>query len=222
MKTFKDRKEAGILLGKKLKKYNKARPVVLAIPRGGVVTGFYVAIQLGCDLQVILSRKMGYRSRPETAFGAVAEDGTLYLNPWYTYKLSREDILEVKKREMKQIERSIKLYRNGKSLPTLQGKVVILVDDGIATGATLFACIEMCKKLNAEKIVVAVPVAERDMPGKLIKKVDDVVILTMPEPFYAVSQVYEKFESVGDDEVLRFLDKNKAIQNFSNTLAMII
>lgn len=222
MKIFKDRKEAGLLLGKMLEKYKSSNPIVIAIPRGGVETGYYVALKLGSELEVIIARKLGYPEHPELAFGAVAEDGSLYLNPWVPQKLTQDIIEKVKKSEIKEIESRIARYRNGRPLPDLKGRTVIIVDDGIATGSTLFASIEMCKKQKPGKIVVAVPVAGHDMTDKLHKKVDDVVILTMPEPFFAVSQVYEQFDSVEDREVILFLNKSRAVKNINENLPMSI
>lgn len=98
MKIFKDRKEAGMLLGKMLEKYKSSNPIVIAIPRGGVEIGYYVALKLGCELQVIIARKLGYPEHSELAFGAVAEDGSLYLNPWIHQKLSQEIIEKFKKK----------------------------------------------------------------------------------------------------------------------------
>lgn len=207
MKIFKNRIEAGKLLGQALESYILENPIVLAIPRGGVETGYYVAHELNCDLSVIVARKLGYPHQSESAFGAIAEDDSLYLSPWVQYKLTKEDIIRVKNKESKELERRIRKYRKGKPLPDLKYRTVIIVDDGIATGATLMASIESCKKHHPKKLVVASPVATKDMEEKLIQRVDDVVILQTPDDFHAVSQVYEHFESVDDEEVIRLLDQ---------------
>ncbi len=222
MEKFRNRKEAGYLLGKALEKYKSENPIVLAIPRGGVETGYYVASHLNGELSVIIARKLGYPEQPEAAFGAVAEDGSLYLNPWIKRRLSKEDIISVRDREASVVERRVHLYRKGKPLPSLKNRTVILVDDGIATGATLLACIETCRKLQPSKIVVAVPVGGKNVKERLMTRVDDVVILSTPENFYAVSQAYEHFESVSDEEAIRLLNMRKSMNDFKEQLSLII
>jgi predicted phosphoribosyltransferase len=218
---FRNRKEAGYLLGKALEKYKTEKPIVLTIPRGGVETGYCVASHLNCELSVIIARKLGYPEQPEAAFGAVAEDGSLYLNPWIKRRLSREDIILVRNREESVVERRVKLYRKGEPLPNLKNRPVILVDDGIATGATLLACIEACRKRQPDKIVVAAPVAGKNMKDRFITRADDVVILSTPENFYAVSQAYEHFESVSDEESIRLLNMRKSMNDFKDQLTLI-
>lgn len=128
----------------------------------------------------------------------------------------------LKKNEINEIKRRVVRYRNGHPLPDLKGRIVIIVDDGIATGSTLFASIEMCQKQKPEKIIVAVPVAGHVMIDKLHKKVDDVVIITMPEPFYAISQVYEQFDPVEDREVVLFLNNSRVVKKINENLAINI
>jgi putative phosphoribosyl transferase len=221
MEMFRNRKEAGYLLGKALEKYKTEKPIVLAVPRGGVETGYCVASHLNCELSVIIARKLGYPEQPESAFGAVAEDGSLYLNPWIKRRLSREDIILVRNREESVVERRVKLYRKGEPLPNMKNRTVILVDDGIATGASLLACIEACRKRQPDKIVVAAPVAGKNMKDRLITRADDVVILSTPENFYVVSQAYEHFESVSDEEAIRLLNMRKSMNDFKDQLTLI-
>lgn len=209
---FKNRKEAGIALGKALDRYRASNPVVLAIPRGGVETGYYVANYLESDFDIIVTRKLGYPYQPEAAFGAIAEDGSLYLNPWNKRFISQTIIGSVSAKEREEINRRIDRYRGGHPLKSLENRVVILVDDGIATGATLWAAIRMCKKRNPRKLIVAAPVASLEIRQRLKKEVSDVVVLEMPDNYYAVSQVYEEFNNLNDNDVIRFIRKWKLHQ----------
>ncbi len=202
---FKNRKEAGELLAKSLESYRIEHPVVLGIPRGGVETAYYVAAHLNCELSVIVTRKLGYPTNPEAAFGAMAEDGSLYLSAYAAGKLTKQEIEKVMENERQEIQRRVQEYRNGRPLPDLLNRTVIVVDDGIATGATLFASLEMCRKLHPAKIVAAAPVAGPDMAKRIGNKADDIVILETPENFYAVSQVYDEFSGLSDYDVKRFL-----------------
>ncbi|MFH5884107.1 phosphoribosyltransferase [Halalkalibaculum sp. DA3122] len=212
---FENRKEAGIELGKALKKYKSARPVVLAIPRGGVEVGYYVARALECDFDVIITRKLGYPQQPEAAFGALAEDGSLYLDPWSNQYLTRDIITNVQAKENKEIQRRILKYRNGKELPSLRNRVVILVDDGIATGATIFAALRMCRKHQSKKIVIAAPVSGLTRLTALEAEADEVVILDKYQYLAAVSQGYRNFTNLSDEAVQRYLSnwRNQTIKS---------
>lgn len=213
---FEDRKEAGIALGEALQKYQSLKPVVLAIPRGGVVVGYYVARALECDFDVIITRKLGYPEQPEAGFGAIAEDGSLYLDPWSNRYISRDIIIRVQARESMEIKRRIHAYRKDRDLPVLEGRVVILVDDGIATGATVMAAIRMCRKKNPEKIVVAAPVSAIKRISKLEAEADEVIILFKSPQLTAVSQGYRHFTNLTDEEVIPYLNKwHKLNENHS-------
>lgn len=204
---FINRQDAGRQLAEALSYYKKAHPLVLAIPRGGVEVAYYVAQKLGCQLSTVITRKLGHPYQPELAFGALAEDKSLYLNPAIRQKLSKAIIENAISREEKEIKRRIALYRRGKAMPPIKDRTVILVDDGIATGATLFAAIALCKKRKAGSIVVAVPIAAMELKRKLQHQVDDVVILKTPPQLTAVSQGYKQFENLTDEEVVRFLQR---------------
>jgi putative phosphoribosyl transferase len=204
---FADRKDAALKLAKALEKYKGTNALVLGIPRGGAETAFYVAIHLDAELSILISRKLGHPDNPEYAFGAIAEDGSIYLSPHAKLELSDETINAVVEDQKKEIERRIKILRQGKPLPQLKGRTVIIVDDGIATGATIFAAIEMCKKQQAGKIVVAAPVSAQDTQEKLAQKADEVVILELPDYYHAVSQVYETFNQLSDKDALDFMEK---------------
>ena len=204
---FTDRKDAALKLAKALEKYKGKNALVLGIPRGGAETAYYVARNLDAELSLLISRKLGHPANPEYAFGAIAEDGSIYLNPSSTGQLSDKTIQEVVNEQKKEISRRITILRQGKPLPELKGRIVILVDDGIATGATIFAAIEMCKKRNARKIIVAAPVSGYEMEEELAEKADEVVILEKPDDYFAVSQAYLSFYNLSDEDALKFMQR---------------
>lgn len=204
---FADRKDAGEKLGAALEKFRNTNPVILGIPRGGAETAYYVARHLNAELALLVSRKLGFPFDPEAAFGAVAEDGSVYISDTGRHSLSEDEINAVLKKEKKEIERRIHVLRHGRPLPDLKGRTIILVDDGIATGATLFAAIDLCRKQKAAKIVVAAPIAGRAMEPVLRSRADDVVILEAPPFYHAVSQGYTYFTDLTDQEAVAFADK---------------
>jgi predicted phosphoribosyltransferase len=204
---FADRKDAAIKLANALEAYQGKEVIVLGIPRGGAETAYYVAKHLHAELSLLISRKLGHPGDPEYAFGALAEDGTIHLNPNAESQLSQEKIDEVVGQQKKEIERRIKVLRKGKPLPDLKNKTVILVDDGIATGATIFAAIKMCKNQGAGKIIVAAPVSSAGKEAEILKEADEAVILRKPSFFYSVSQAYESFENLTDMEAVGFMEK---------------
>ena len=207
MATFRDRKDAGEQLAAALEKYKNQNPLVIGIPRGGVETAYYVAKYLNAELTLIVTRKLGYPEDPEFAFGALAEDGSMYLSKMATVNLSEEARNEVIEKQKVEILRRIQKLRGGKPLPEIKGRTVIIVDDGIATGATLFATIMLCQNKKAGKIVVAAPISGYEMLEILEEKVDDVVILETPFDYHAVSQGYDDFYNLTDEEALEFLEK---------------
>ena len=204
---FLNREDAGNKLAKALKEYKLKHPLVLGIPRGGVEVGYHVAIELNIDFDIIVIRKLGHPQQPEAAFGALAEDGSLYLDPWSKKYLTKDMIENVIAREKKEIRRRIKTYREGEELPDFKGRTIILVDDGIATGSTVFAAINMCRKLNPPKLIVAAPVSARSQVSKLAVKADEVVVLDKKRNLMAVSQAYKNFANLSDNEVTHFMDQ---------------
>lgn len=204
---FRDRKDGGEQLAKALEKYGNSNVLVVGIPKGGVETAYYIAKHLNAELSVVITRKLGYPLNPEAAFGAVAEDGSLYISEVAGQTLNSVEMHEVLDVQKQEIQRRIKKLRRGRSLPEMKDRTVILVDDGIATGATLFATIELCKKRKAGKIVVASPISGTRMDTILRSKVDDVIILEKPSFYNAVSQGYENFDNLTDEEALSFLDR---------------
>ncbi|SRR6266496_679109 len=206
---FKDRKDAALQLAEALEKYKGKGAIVLGIPRGGAETAFYVAKELDADFSLLISRKLGHPENPEYALGAIAEDGTIYLNELSQAEASQETIDVAAHEQKKEIERRIKILRKGEPLPEIKNETVIIVDDGIATGATIFAAIKMCKKKGAAKIVVAAPVSGDDAKKTLGKEADEVVILETPVFYYAVSQGYQSFYNLSDDDALEFMERWK-------------
>lgn len=204
---FADRKDAGEKLGRALEKYRNMNVLILGIPRGGAETAYYVARHLNAELALVITRKLGYPFNPEAAFGAIAEDGSVYISETAKQSLTDEEMNEVLWRQKQEINRRIQKLRRGKPLPEMKGRTIIIADDGIATGATLFATIELCKNQKAQKIVVASPIAGKRMEGILRNMVDEVVILETPTLYSAVSQGYENFYNLTDEEALAFMDK---------------
>jgi len=204
---FRDRKDASIQLGLALENYKSKNPLVLGIPRGGAETAYYVAKHLDAEMSLVVTRKLGHPGNPEYAIGALAEDGSLYLSPEAEIHFSQETIDNLKRDQEKEIKRRIQEFRQGNPLPELKNRTVIIVDDGIATGATLFATIMLCKNKKAGKLVVAAPVSGEDMSRKLRDLVDDVVILETPYQYRAVSQAYQNFFNLSDEEAISFMER---------------
>jgi len=204
---FIDRKDGGLQLAQALEKYKDQGVLVLGIPRGGAETAYYVAKYLNAGFSLLIAHKLGFPDNPEAAFGAIAEDGSVYLNSYAMRHLPGQTINASIDIQKKEIARRVKQFRQGKPLPEMKGKIVILVDDGIATGATVFAAISMCRKLKAKKVVVAAPIAGQDTAAYLEEKADEVVILEKPDDYLAVSQGYEYFYNLSDKEVQRIMQR---------------
>lgn len=206
---FRDRKDAALQLARALEKYKGKETVVLGIPRGGAETAYYVAKHLKATLSMLVSRKLGHPANPEYAVGAMAEDGSIYLSKAGRNEVSEEALEQIIAKQKTEIERRIQRLRHGEPLPPLKGKTVILVDDGIATGATIYAAISMCRNQEVGKLVIAAPVSGQEKVAELKALVDDVVILETPESYFAVSQAYESFYNLTDEEALGFMDRWK-------------
>jgi putative phosphoribosyl transferase len=205
---FRDRGEAGRLLGERVAADLGPRDaIVLGLPRGGVPVARGVARALGAPLDVFLVRKLGYPGQPELAMGAIASGGVRVLNDQLVDELGLDDDLidRVSEREEKELVRREHAYRGDRSPLELSGKTVVLVDDGLATGATMRAAVEAVQRGDPERVVVAVPTAPPHALGELRDAVDDLVALVAPEPFHAVGLWYEDFREVPDDEVRRLL-----------------
>ena len=205
---FKNRKDAGEKLAGALEKYRAENPLILAVPRGGVEVGLQVSKKLDADFSLIIARKLPFPDNPEAGFGAIAEDGSTFVFEDASYWLSGETIEIIKKEQIAEIRRRIKALRGGNPLPEIKERTVVLIDDGIAMGSTMMATIELCKNRRASKIVVAVPVAGREVAEMIRKKVDDLVVLEIPRYFRAVAEAYENWYDVSDEEVLDLLKEN--------------
>ncbi|RJS83272.1 phosphoribosyltransferase [Candidatus Bathyarchaeota archaeon] len=208
---FSDRKEAGEILAEKLEKLRLENPVVLAIPRGGVVVGYEVARKLKAPLDVIVPRKLGAPGNPELAIGAVAEDGTIILDSSLIdyLEVDEEYIKKEKERQVKEIKRRLNVYRGRFSRLEIERRDVVIVDDGIATGATIRAAIASVRKRKPASLTLAVPVAPPSTIEKLREEVDRIVCVSTPEPFFAIGQFYTDFRQTTDEEVIRLLEKNR-------------
>jgi predicted phosphoribosyltransferase len=207
--TFKNREEAGRRLVDRLSQYH-ADPaaIVLALPRGGVAVGYQLSLGLHLPLDVLITHKLGAPDNPEYALGAVSETGTVYLNSeaMGAYGLSRADIQEAVQLQQREIARRQELYRQGRQLPVLTERVVILVDDGIATGATFFAAIQSVRRSNPRRLIGAIPVGPMETIQEARLQTDEFVVLATPSPFWAVGNHYIDFAQVSDHDVLEYLN----------------
>ena len=201
---FKDRKDAGLKLAKALQIHKEEDPLVFAIPRGGVELGYEVSKVLDADFSLLICRKLPFPFNTESGFGAMAEDGSLYINELAAASVSHKEIEQIIAQQHLEIKRRIQTLRGGRPLPSIKGRSVILVDDGIAMGSTMHVAVELCRKEGAKRIIVAVPVTSRHAIQKFSKIADEVVVLESPVNFYAVAQVYENWYDVSDEEVLDF------------------
>jgi predicted phosphoribosyltransferase len=201
---FRDRADAGRRLAEKLAGYaNRPDVLVLALPRGGVPVASEVARALGAPLDVFLVRKLGVPGHEELAMGAVATGGVRVLNDEIVEGLGISDhvIDAAVSREQKELSRRERLYRDARPPPNIGGRTVILVDDGLATGATMRAAVEALRQQEPRRIVVAVPTASPDTCEALKAEADDVICAMTPEPFFAVGHWYDDFRQTTDDEV---------------------
>jgi putative phosphoribosyl transferase len=202
---FRDREEGGRALSQALGRYQDRKDVlVLGLPRGGVPVAAVVSDALGALLDVVVVRKVGHPDLRELAMGAVAAGGVRVVNPEFSsVPLEVFDALAL--REIDEVERRTRVYRGDRPPPEMRGKTVILVDDGIATGATMRAAVLAVRAQRPERIVVATPVASPRTVHDLERVADEVVCVHMPEMFYAIGQWYEDFSQLGDADVQRAL-----------------
>lgn len=211
MERFQDRYQAGQLLGYKLKSYaNRNDVIVLALPRGGVPVAAMISEVINAPLDLMIVRKLGVPGHEELAFGALASNKiTVYNEELLQYlQLSQKDINQVISQEEKELARRNRTYRGDKPFPDLKNKIVILVDDGIATGASMRVAVLALRKESPKKIIVAVPVAPEDMNDIMKNVADEYVCLISPLSFNAVGLWYEDFSQTEDEEVLYLLNKS--------------
>ena len=210
---FKDRHEGGKLLAKELARYERAEDaIVIALPRGGVVVGYDICLALALPLDVLITRKLGTPWNPELAMGAIAETGYVHMNPdvMREYHVTQAQLDREMESQKSEIQRRIQRYRGGQAMASLKGKTVILVDDGIATGATFYASIGAISKQETARLVAAVPVAPPRIVAELKGLVDEVVVLYSTERFFGIGQFYEQFPQVDDEEVVASLETVRA------------
>ena len=209
---FEDRADAGRQLAAALQDLRGKETIVLAVPRGGVVVAYEVARALDAPLDVYIARKLGAPGNEELALGAVASDGTVVLDPTLIRQLgvTQRYIEAEMERQRAEILRRLSTYRNQRALPVLKGKNVILVDDGVATGATTLAALRALRKQSPAMLVLAVPVGPPDVIERLRSEADRVVCLHTPEPFWAVGRFFMDWEQLSDQDVANLLNRRRA------------
>ena len=209
MQAFADRREAGRELAARLREY-AGRPdvVVLALPRGGVPVAYEIAVALEAPLDILLVRKLGAPGQPELAMGAIATGDVCVLNRGLMRELGvgREELERVYATELEELHRRERAYRGTRPMPPLAGRTVILVDDGLATGATMLAAVTALDQQDVARVIVAVPVASRESVRGLVDEGRPVVALMVPEPFIGVGRWFVDFAPTSDEEVLALLE----------------
>lgn len=219
MNKYQNREEAGRILAQELVPFAKQNDViVLALPRGGVPVAFEIAKALHAPLDVFIVRKLGVPGHSELAMGAIAMGGVSVLNDDIVKSLNitHEEIEAITQKELQELERRKHSYRSDEPFPSLQDKIIILVDDGIATGATMRVAIKALRKLKADKIIVAVPVAAEDTCEDIQKLADGLICPLRPQQFYAVGAWYNDFAQTEDDEVFRLLKDARKLESTDN------
>lgn len=210
MELFRDRSHAGRILAAKLSKY-KQRPdmLVMGLPRGGIPVAFEVAQELNAPLDVFLVRKLGLPGHEELAMGAIASGGVRVLNPDVVnlFRVPLDVIDHVADKEQEELNRRERAYRQGRPPPRIEGRTVIVVDDGLATGSTMRAAVAALRQKDPARIVVAVPVAAPSTCEEFRDEVDEVICAETPEPFHAVGLWYEDFSQTTDAEIRELLDR---------------
>ena len=210
MKIFEDRRQAGQLLAEKLKNFkDKQHTIVLALPRGGVPVGYEIAQALNLPLDIFLVRKLGAPGQEELAFGAIAMGGIVVFNEEIVKRLniSPESIQAVIAQEQQVLQERERKYRGARAFPNLKNQNVILVDDGIATGATMRAAIQAIRALGCAKLIVAAPVAPPEIFDQFAGLSDQIICLETPSPFFAIGGWYQDFSQTSDEEVYELLKK---------------
>lgn len=205
---FRDREDAAHQLAQKLKGRALHDPLVLAIPRGGVVTGAVLAQELDAELDVVLSRKLRAPWQPELAIGAVSEDGRVYVNCNAQEMIcpSEAYLAEERRYQLAEIARCGKLFRSARPAATIADRSVIVTDDGIATGSTMIAAVQTARSHGPYELIVAVPVAPPKQLQEIRRWCDDVVCLHCPDTFWAIGQFYVDFNQVDDAQVVEILN----------------
>jgi putative phosphoribosyl transferase len=205
---FINRFDAGRQLARRLEKYRDENPIVLGLPRGGVVLGYPIAEALDAPLDVIVARKVGAPMQPELGIGAVAPGITLADRETIRYLgITDEEFESLAEAERAEMRRRLRTYRGSDELPDLHGRTAILVDDGLATGVTATAAVHALRALEPRRVVLAVGVCALPTAEALSDLVDDLVCIAMPDPFYAVGMWYTDFSQTTDEEVIDLLEQ---------------
>lgn len=204
-----NRREAGMQLASRLEIYREREPLILAVPRGGVVVAELIHKTLGGELDVIITRKIGAPHQRELAIGATSGDGLVMLNDDLVSRLGvfPDYIQKTAEKEQAEIVRRLKKYRGSRPLPNIEGRLVLVVDDGVATGYTLLTALKSLRQHNPAELALAVPVGPPETFARLKKEVDALVYLEAPVDFAAVGQFYRDFSQVSDDEVVEILNR---------------
>lgn len=206
---FEDRRHAGVLLAEKLAAYRGCSPLILAVPRGGVPVALPIHQRLGGELDLVIARKIGAPGRPELALGAVTVAGRVLLNKALASQLQAPPgyVERASVKEQAEIKRRLQIYRGKRPPPVIDGRLVILVDDGVATGFTLRAALQDIMQRRPQKLILAVPVGPPETLESLAREVDEICCIESPPNFSAVGQFYLHFEQTGDSEVRAALEK---------------
>jgi predicted phosphoribosyltransferase len=206
---FTDREQAGVQLGERLREQGVDADIVLAIPRGGLPLGRAVADALDAPLDIAVASKIGAPHNPEYAIGAVASDGSLWRNEEaFEHSAIDERYFEQQReQEQENAREKARRYRGDQPEPELTGKTVVLVDDGVATGSTIRACLEQIRSREPASIILALPVGPSDTIAELAATVDEMVCLEVPSRFRAVGQAYDRFDQVSDERAMSYLDR---------------
>ncbi len=216
MPLFKNREEAGELLGRKLLKHSLKHPYVFALPRGGVIVAKKIAELYNVPFDLFIVRKIGAPYSPEFSIGAITETGYTYINKSYISQahISDDTVEEIIKKEENEMNRRITEYKKARVIPALKDETTILVDDGLATGITMYAAVQSIHSLKPHKLYVAAPVVSQEAWDMIREYVAGIITLHVPEKMQAVGQYYEDFHQLTDEEVLRELKfKSSAFQN---------
>ncbi len=209
---FKNREEAGRLIAEQLGRLRNKGAIVLGIPRGGIIVAKELATRIRADLDIVLSRKLGTPGQPELAMGSLAEDGTVFTNEYVVKAMgvTKQDIEQEKARQIKEIQRRTQLIRNVLPKSSLKNRIVVVTDDGVATGATMQAALWAVRQENPLSVIVAIPVASDEALNRLSADADEILCLRQPPIFYAVGQFYSQFYQVQDEEVIQVLKAEAA------------